>query len=63
MLEYFKVILQKVSFDKMLFEKELQKALKAINEEEVYQLYSWCYEEFNEKHSAILDKYFSMVQI
>ena len=42
MLEYSKEILQKVSFDPELFQKELKKALNMLNPEEVRELIMWC---------------------
>jgi len=46
MLEYFKMILQKVSFDKSLFRAEYYKALKKLINEEVSELRNWCIETF-----------------
>ena len=46
MLEYVKLILEKVSFDRKLFEKELQKGLKQLVPAEVKQLKEWCYKKF-----------------
>ncbi len=42
MLEYSKEILQKVSFDPELFQKELQKAIRMLGEDEVRELILWC---------------------
>lgn len=61
MLEYIKTILQKVSFDKKLFEKELKKAIKMLIPEEVKQLRSWCYERFN-SYLSILNRCFARVR-
>ncbi len=58
MLEYFKTVLSKVSFDKRLFEKELKKALNALIPDEVTQLRDWCYARFSE-HEMILQKVFN----
>lgn len=46
MLEYSKLILEKVSFDKELFKKELDKALKVLMPEEIEQLLSWAKKQF-----------------
>lgn len=59
MLEYFKTILSKVSFDKRLFEKELRKAIKALVPDEILLLKEWCYEKFGRKYRPILAAYFS----
>jgi hypothetical protein len=40
-LKYCKVILQKVSFDKDLFEKELRKSINLLSPEDSQNLLSW----------------------
>jgi len=62
MLEYFKTVLSKVSFDKQLFEKELKKALRSLLPEEISKLRDWCYDRFAE-YQSILDKCFSTVSV
>lgn len=42
MLEMYKYILGKVSFDKDIFKKELRKALISLQKEEAVSLISWC---------------------
>jgi hypothetical protein len=42
MYEMSKEILQKVSFDKILFKKELLKALKWLKQDEALMLKAWC---------------------
>lgn len=59
MLEYIKTILVKVSFDKMLFEKELRKAFKVLATEELQQLKQWCYDQFSGMYLIILNKVFT----
>jgi hypothetical protein len=44
-LEYSKIILEKVSFDKKLFKKEL----RWIKKEEVRNLILWCRDKYNIK--------------
>jgi hypothetical protein len=58
MLDYFKTVLAKVSFDQLLFEKELRKALKSLVPEEINALREWCYKRFAE-HQPILNVCFS----
>ncbi|WP_068840075.1 hypothetical protein [Pontibacter akesuensis] len=58
MLEYVKTILLKVSFDKMLFEKELRKAFKVLERAELKQLRNWCYEQFSGMYLLILNRVF-----
>lgn len=58
MLDYFKTILGKVSFDVKLFEKELKKALKTLVEDEIEELKQWCYEKFGHSHELVLQRCF-----
>lgn len=59
MLEYIKTILQKVSFDKALFEKELAKAIQMLVPDEVKQLKRWCYAQFGKLYRGVLNRCFS----
>ncbi|WP_038031642.1 hypothetical protein [Thermonema rossianum] len=58
MLEYMKTILQKVSFDAALFERELRKALVLLHPSERSVLRDWCYQQFLDVYKPLLDKYF-----
>jgi hypothetical protein len=58
MLNYFKTVLSKVSFDALLFEKELRKAIKMLIADEVTDLKAWCYAKFGGEHEAILNRCF-----
>ena len=60
MLNYFKTVLSKVSFDALLFEKELRKAIKALIADEVSELRQWCYARFGGQYEAILNSCFVM---
>lgn len=59
MLEYFKTILSKVSFDRWLFEKELRKAINSLIPEEIKTLRDWCYDQFGQIYESVLNKCFS----
>ena len=59
MLEYVKLILSKVSFQKELFEKELRKAIEMLVPDEVVQLKDWCYNQFGEVYQVVLNRCFS----
>ena len=59
MLDYFKTILKKVSFDVILFEKELKKAIKSLVKKEIEELKMWCFNHFWDKHPQVLQKCFS----
>ncbi len=58
MLDYFKTILKKVSFDTMLFEKELKKAIKSLIDTEINELRKWCYKHFGHVHGPVLERCF-----
>lgn len=58
MLNYFKSILTRVSFDEKLFEKELLKAIKSLIADEVMELKMWCYTTFGEQYGLILNRCF-----
>jgi hypothetical protein len=58
MLNYVKTVLTKVSFDALLFEKELRKAIKLLIADEIHELKNWCYTSFGAQHEAILNRCF-----
>ena len=54
MLEFCKNILEKVSFDQVLFKKELVKSIQWINKTDAKSLRDWCIEIYGNKHSNII---------
>jgi hypothetical protein len=59
MVELSKKILTNVSFDPKLFQKELSKALRWINDKhDLKHLREWCMREFGHVHPMILQKAF-----
>ncbi len=62
MLAYVKIILEKVSFDKILFEKELKKGMNLLLPEEVKELKGWCYDKFGSMYRTVLNKIFKKQQ-
>ena len=58
MLNYVKTVLTKVSFDALLFEKELKKAIEILIGAEIQELKQWCYTRFGNQHEAILNRCF-----
>lgn len=58
MLELCKEILIKVSFDKVLFQKELSKAISWIKSEELDGFKEWCLKTFGKKYPKILQTEF-----
>lgn len=62
MLEFCKKVLVKVSFDRILFTKELNKAIKWLKEkEDISQLREWCLQRFGSQYGDIIDQSFSPV--
>jgi hypothetical protein len=59
MLEYAKVILPKVSFSRELFNKELNKCINWLEEDQVRELFVWCNENFKEMYPDVLSKAFA----
>lgn len=58
MFEYAKIILPKVSFSKDLFRKELNKCINWVETDQLHELYTWCYENFNEMYPDVLAEAF-----
>ncbi|MFM7858035.1 MAG: hypothetical protein ACKO96_40495 [Flammeovirgaceae bacterium] len=58
MLNYFKTILSRVSFDAQLFEKELRKAIKMLIADELQELRNWCYTNYGNQYRSILNRCF-----
>lgn len=59
MLDYVKMILQKVSFSKKLFEKELRKALHYIQPADLLDFKTWCYEQFARLYWTVMNRIFA----
>jgi hypothetical protein len=58
MVEMTKLVLEKVSFDKQLFKKELIKAVKWLNREERLMLRVWCIAQFGAMYRPIINEVF-----
>jgi len=63
MLDYVKMILLKVSFNKVLFEKELRKSLKMLVPDEVPDFRNWCYQQFARLYRKVLKRVFSSFEL
>lgn len=57
MLEYSKLILEKVSFDTKLFEKELVKALKLLMPADRAELQTWVIRTFGVQYQSLFTNY------
>tara|TARA_B100001250_G_C19331355_1_gene584854 strand:- start:20 stop:205 length:186 start_codon:yes stop_codon:yes gene_type:complete len=55
MLEFSKKILNKVSFDKTLFKKELSKSVRWLSKKEVLILKIWALTKFSQYENTILE--------
>ncbi len=58
MLEYTKTVLKKVSFDKDLFNKELSKSIKWLEENDIHELKHWVIENYYHLHKEIINSIF-----
>lgn len=58
MLELSKQILEKVSFDRNLFKKELKKSLAWIKPQERPHLKTWCIATFGAMHGDVIKDVF-----
>jgi len=54
MLEMSKVVLDRVSFDKTLFKKELTKAINWLKKEEIVALKIWCLATFGGLYKEVI---------
>ena len=63
MLDYMKIILLKVSFNRVLFEKELRKTLKMLVPTEVPDFRSWCYQQFARIYRRVLKRVFGELSL
>jgi hypothetical protein len=61
MLEYTKLVLQKVSFNRELFSKELRKAFKWLQKDELVMLQAWCIITFSDSYHDVISEVFRNV--
>ena len=61
MLRFCKAVLQKVSFDKILFKKELKKSISWLKKEELMILKIWCLSTFGKYKNIILDTFENVI--
>ena len=58
MLKYTETVLQKVSFNKGLFKKELKKSIKWLRKDEVTILKTWCIINFGVIYADVISEVF-----
>lgn len=58
MLEFCKKVLEKVSFDKHLFKKELLKAISWVKTDELELLRRWCLIKFGNLYQQLIEDSF-----
>lgn len=63
MLEFTKKILTKVSFDRVLFTKELKKAVKWLTHDELQHLKTWCNQRFGNMYGDVINETFAGVSL
>jgi hypothetical protein len=59
MLEYQMMIVEKVSFDRSLFEKELRKSVAILNTNDTIELRNWAWQKYERQYPDVLRKVFS----
>ena len=59
MLDYSKTLLNKVSFDRRLFKKELNKAISWIKKEDRLTLQIWCLATYGHRYKDVIVESFS----
>lgn len=63
MLRFCKTILQKVSFDKNLFRKELRKSTHLLEKHELLSLKVWCLASFANYKNIIIEVFENTITI
>lgn len=59
MLKYQMMIIEKVSFNRELFEKEIRKSMRMLTHNELEELRIWAFEMFSNRHNDILRRTFA----
>ena len=61
MLKYTETVLQKVSFNRELFKKELRKSIKWLKRDEVVLLQAWCIINFGNVYQDVISEVFNSI--
>jgi hypothetical protein len=59
MLEMTKTVLERVSFDRGLFKKELRKSFKWLKRDELLILKTWCLATFSAEYTGLINNAFN----
>ena len=59
MLKYTETVLQKVSFNRELFKKELRKSIQWLKRDEVVLLQAWCIINFGNVYQDVITEVFN----
>lgn len=63
MLEHQKVLLEKLSYDRELFRKEIVKSFKWLKSSEITKLYKWLRVNFGNTHGDIIREAFEYIPV
>ena len=63
MLEMSKTVLERVSFDRSLFKKELIKATNWLKKDELSALKIWCLTMFSAKYGTLINEVFQSLSL
>ncbi|MBN1118775.1 MAG: hypothetical protein JXA77_16305 [Bacteroidales bacterium] len=63
MLEHHKIILQRVSYDKNLFRKEIVKSFRWLKSYEIIELHQWLKKTYGRRHPEIIKDIFEFIAI
>jgi hypothetical protein len=63
MLDHQKIVLEQVTDDKYLFQKELKKSVSWLTPEDAKKLYGWLRKNFWDSHKKEIQAVFKMVTV
>ena len=61
MLEHQKLLLEKLSYDKELFRKEIVKSFKWLRSYEIISLHKWLKENYGRTHADVIQEIFEFI--
>lgn len=62
MLDLCKKVLRGVSFDRILFKKELVKATQWVSQKDLSRLKIWCLATYGAVHGQVIEEVFNQIQ-